>query len=84
MFNLVSAQSKSKTLVDEVVGRFEEELEINDFPQAARWRVTRKEHVAELSEFSSAAITVRGTFFPKDKRPKVGFSFSSSSMVCRS
>lgn len=57
---------------DEPVGRFEEELEINDFPQQARWRVTRKEHVAELSDFSGCAITVRGSFFPKGKNPKEG------------
>lgn len=50
--------------------RFEEELEINDFPQQARWRVTSKEAIAMISEYSEAGITVRGTFFPPGKEPK--------------
>ena len=32
--------------------RFEEELEINDFPQQARWRVTSREALAQISEYS--------------------------------
>lgn len=42
--------------------RFEEELEINDFPQQARWRVTSKEALAQISEYSESGITVRGTY----------------------
>ena len=52
--------------------RFEEELEINDFPQQARWRVTSKEAIAMISEYSEAGITVRGTFFPPGKEPSLG------------
>lgn len=44
--------------------RFEEELEINDFPQQARWRVTSREALAQISEYSEAGLTVRGTFYP--------------------
>ena len=44
--------------------RFEEELEINDFPQQARWRVTSKEAIAQIAEYSEAGITVRGIFVP--------------------
>ncbi|XP_046916818.2 pre-mRNA processing factor 5 [Dermatophagoides farinae] len=51
--------------------RYEEELEINDFPQQARWRVTSKEAIAMISEYSEAGITVRGTYFPTGKEPKV-------------
>ena len=40
--------------------KFEEELEINDFPQQARWKVTSKEALAQISEYSEAGITVRG------------------------
>ena len=42
--------------------RYEEELEINDFPQQARWRVTSKEAIAQIAEYSEAAITVRGNY----------------------
>ena len=41
--------------------KYEEELEINDFPQQARWKVTSKEALAQISEYSDAGITVRGT-----------------------
>ncbi|XP_044738948.1 probable ATP-dependent RNA helicase DDX46 isoform X2 [Chrysoperla carnea] len=42
--------------------KYEEELEINDFPQQARWRVTSKEALDQISEYSEAGITVRGTY----------------------
>ena len=47
--------------------KYEEELVINDFPQQARWRVTSKEALAQISEYSDAGITVRGTYFPPNK-----------------
>ena len=47
--------------------KFEEELVINDFHQQARWRVTSKEALAQISEYSDAGITVRGTYFPPGK-----------------
>jgi len=48
--------------------KFEEELEINDFPQQARWKVTSKEALAQISEYSEAGITVRGTYYPPGKK----------------
>ncbi|KAH7935343.1 probable ATP-dependent RNA helicase DDX46 [Rhipicephalus sanguineus] len=52
--------------------KYEEELEINDFPQQARWKVTSKEAMAQISEYSEAGITVRGTYYPPGKEPKGG------------
>lgn len=52
--------------------KYEEELEINDFPQQARWRVTSKEALAQISEYSEAGITVRGTYVPPGKSPPEG------------
>lgn len=52
--------------------KFEEELEINDFPQQARWKVTSKEALAQISEYSEAGLTVRGTFVPPGKAPPEG------------
>ena len=43
--------------------KYEEELEINDFPQQARWKVTSKEALAQISEYSEAGITVRGQYW---------------------
>lgn len=53
---------------------YEEELEINDFPQSARWKVTSKETLANISEYAEAAITVRGKYFPSGKQPPPGES----------
>uniref|UniRef100_A0A6A7FPL7 Probable ATP-dependent RNA helicase DDX46 n=1 Tax=Hirondellea gigas TaxID=1518452 RepID=A0A6A7FPL7_9CRUS len=58
--------------VEEAYQKFEEELEINDFPQQARWRVTSKEALAQISEYSEAGITVRGTFCHVGKNPPEG------------
>jgi len=52
--------------------RYEEELDINDFPQTARWKVTSREALATISEFSEAGITVRGSYYPAGKEPKEG------------
>ncbi|CAG2054046.1 unnamed protein product [Timema podura] len=56
----------------ETFRKYEEELEINDFPQTARWRVTSKEALAQISEYSEAGITVRGTYYPQNKSPPEG------------
>ncbi len=48
--------------------KYEEELMINDFPQQARWKVTSKEALAQISEYSDAGITVRGTYYPPGKK----------------
>lgn len=56
----------------ETFKRYEEELEINDFPQTARWKVTSKEALAQICEYSEAGITVRGTYVPPQKEPKEG------------
>ena len=37
-----------------------------------RWRVTSKEALAQISEYSEAGITVRGTFCPEGKGPPEG------------
>ena len=37
------------------------------FPQQARWRVTSKEALAQISKYSDAGITVRGTYYPPGK-----------------
>ncbi|XP_048549360.1 DEAD-box ATP-dependent RNA helicase 42-like [Triticum urartu] len=41
---------------------YQAELEINDFPQHARWKVTRRETLAPIEEWTGAAVTTRGTF----------------------
>ena len=42
---------------------FAYEIEINDYPQKARWAATNREAIQQVSEMSGAAITTRGSFF---------------------
>ncbi len=51
---------------------FEAELEINDYPQQARWKVTHKDALYQITEMSGAAITTRGTFVAPGKNPPPG------------
>ncbi|KAG2272602.1 hypothetical protein Bca52824_067157 [Brassica carinata] len=51
---------------------YEAELEINDFPQNARWKVTRRETLGSISDWSGAAITTRGQFFTPGRSPGPG------------
>ncbi|XP_028519678.1 probable ATP-dependent RNA helicase DDX46 [Exaiptasia diaphana] len=52
--------------------RYEDEVEINEFPQTARWKITSKDTIMAITEYSECAVTVRGTFFPPGKEPKEG------------
>ena len=49
-----------------VPGHHKEELEINDFPQYARWRITHKDTLGPIQD-SGAAITIRGTYIAQGK-----------------
>nr|CAB3237083.1 probable ATP-dependent RNA helicase DDX46 [Phallusia mammillata] len=51
-----------------VAKRYEEELEINDFPQTCRWKVTSKDTLLQISEYSEAGVTIRGQYFPPGKQ----------------
>ncbi|RNA26298.1 putative ATP-dependent RNA helicase DDX46 [Brachionus plicatilis] len=51
---------------------YEEELEINDFPQQARWRITSKETISHICEYAEVGITVRGSYFAPTKEPPFG------------
>ena len=48
------------------------EVEINDYPQKARWKVTSKEQISKISASSNAAITSRGVYVAPGKQPPPG------------
>ncbi|KAL6507950.1 DEAD-box ATP-dependent RNA helicase 42 [Orobanche gracilis] len=48
---------------DAMPEHYEAELEINDFPQNARWKVTHKETLGPISDWTGAAITTRGQYY---------------------
>jgi ATP-dependent RNA helicase DDX46/PRP5 len=57
----------AKIQADAMPEHYEAELEINDFPQNARWKVTHKETWGAISDWTGAAITTRGQYFPPGK-----------------
>jgi ATP-dependent RNA helicase DDX46/PRP5 len=48
------------------------ELEINDYPQQARWRVTNKQSILDLLEECDVAVTTKGSFIPPGRKPQEG------------
>ncbi|KAL9128020.1 MAG: hypothetical protein Q9217_003214 [Psora testacea] len=53
-------------------GAFHATLEINDFPQKARWAVTNRTNVAKILEATGTSITTKGSFYPAGKEPQAG------------
>ncbi|CAN0914383.1 DEAD-box ATP-dependent RNA helicase 42 [Linum grandiflorum] len=62
----------AKLQADALPEHYEAELEINDFPQNARWKVTHKETLGPISEWTGAAITTRGQYFQPGRIPGAG------------
>lgn len=50
-------------------GAFHATLEINDFPQKARWAVTNRTNVAKILESTGTSITTKGNFYATGKEP---------------
>ncbi|RDW76372.1 DEAD/DEAH box RNA helicase [Aspergillus mulundensis] len=53
-------------------GAFHATLEINDFPQKARWAVTNRTNVAKILEATGTSITTKGSFYAAGKEPGPG------------
>ena len=52
--------------------RFEEEIEINSFPQQIRWKLTNRDALDQVTEYSEATISVRGLYIPEGRPLKEG------------
>ncbi|EME88869.1 uncharacterized protein MYCFIDRAFT_114276, partial [Pseudocercospora fijiensis CIRAD86] len=53
-------------------GAFHATLEINDFPQKARWAVTNRTNVAKILEATGTSITSKGIYYPAGKEVNAG------------
>ncbi|KAF2221212.1 hypothetical protein BDZ85DRAFT_266469 [Elsinoe ampelina] len=53
-------------------GEFHYKLEINDFPQKARWAVTNRTNVAKILESTGVSITSKGRYYKPGETPAVG------------
>uniref|UniRef100_A0A7S1VXH7 RNA helicase n=2 Tax=Ditylum brightwellii TaxID=49249 RepID=A0A7S1VXH7_9STRA len=51
---------------------FVEEMEINDYPREARWRVTQKETTSRLQDEFQTAVTLKGEYFGPNREPGEG------------
>jgi len=49
-----------------------DEIEINDYPQYARYKMTQRSVVADIEERYECTITTKGTFVPPGRKPKDG------------
>ena len=56
----------------EKLEKYESEIDINDLPQQARWRITSKETISRVCEVSEAGITVRGSYVAPGSKVKEG------------
>ncbi|KAF2706816.1 P-loop containing nucleoside triphosphate hydrolase protein [Pleomassaria siparia CBS 279.74] len=50
-------------------GAYHSTIEINDFPQKARWAVTNRTNVAKILESTGTSITTKGTYYMNGKEP---------------
>jgi len=48
------------------------EIEINDYPQQARWKVTQKETTSRLQDDFQTAVTLKGEYFAPTRTPAEG------------
>ncbi|GAB7361172.1 hypothetical protein MBLNU230_g1205t1 [Neophaeotheca triangularis] len=53
-------------------GEYHARLEINDFPQKARWSVTNRSNVGRILESTGVSITNKGTYFAPGVEPGDG------------
>ncbi|CAI6241920.1 unnamed protein product [Periconia digitata] len=53
-------------------GAFHSTIEINDFPQKARWAVTNRTNVVKILDSTGVSITTKGTYYPPGGVPAEG------------
>ncbi|CAI7874731.1 unnamed protein product [Closterium sp. NIES-53] len=55
-----------------VKAHYEAEFEINEFPQHARWKITHKETLNQIIEWTGSSVTTRGLYCPPGKALAAG------------
>ncbi|GAM26008.1 hypothetical protein SAMD00019534_091830 [Acytostelium subglobosum LB1] len=58
--------------VSQHLATFHDEVEINDYSQQARWKVTHKDAMQQIIEMTGTAITAKGLYFPPNKPVPAG------------
>ena len=70
MLNAGNMATKSRGADNELI--FTKVVEINDYPQQARWKITHRETLSPITEDTGCAITSRGTYIPPGRKPGPG------------
>ncbi|OQR90663.1 DEAD/DEAH box RNA helicase [Achlya hypogyna] len=63
---------KDGTLPLSETTHFREELEINDYPQQARYKVVQKEAADLVADMTGATVICRGTYLPPGRKANLG------------
>jgi ATP-dependent RNA helicase DDX46/PRP5 len=49
-----------------------EEVEINDYPQKARYALNNRSEMDRIQDWTGASIGIRGTYVPPGRKPALG------------
>lgn len=66
---VIAGQEQS---ADQPFLKYMDEIEINSFPQQIRFRITTREVLDDIGEFSESYVSVRGLYVPESRAPKIG------------
>mmetsp|Transcript_29078 Transcript_29078/g.43947 ORF Transcript_29078/g.43947 Transcript_29078/m.43947 type:complete len:496 (+) Transcript_29078:1721-3208(+) len=75
---IIQDSSNSDNSLDSSLGQivqlgnnhFLQEMEINDYPREARWKVTQKDTTSRLQDEFQTAVTLKGSYFPPGRTPE--------------
>ena len=59
-----------KTGISQLI-HYEDDIDINDFPQSIRFKITTRDVLDDIGELSDAYISVRGIYIPPGKQSKL-------------
>merc|ERR1719198_1169285 len=69
---LAVAKARAAAMQEPQSTHFEDEVEFNDYPQAARFKITHRDTINQISEMTGAAIISRGMYHAPGKPPPAG------------
>jgi len=77
--NVKDAMEKARIYIEQLTGnlpqskqRYSEKLDINDYPQPARFKVMKNSTLNEVCERTQTAITAKGEYIPRGGKPPLG------------
>ena len=67
-----SSDDQAGRVLSTGANHFVEEIEINDYPREARWKVTQKETTSRLQDEFQTAVTLKGSYCAPNAQPPEG------------